>query len=233
MYYMPNGSQSDQSDWRNALAGLEQVPGHEFNRDLAWEKLHHRLRPKENKKAGWYWIAASILIVVSIGGLVTLNHYSKKQATPTTTATQITVHSSKNKNGSTQIENSVGSPVQLSHLRAPRIASNRAKRHTREIVPVDVIHPMDSQLPKPTDVISEQLAFNTGNKPVAPPSSKPLKVVHINEIGDRPVFSADLAHSNDRRFIKFGSGTHQNLAGSPLESQTTGIALIKIKPASN
>jgi len=151
----------------------------------------------------------------------------------TTTATQVRVHNSKPANRDTQIEKIEGSPVQSPHLRAPRVASNRTKRHTKEIVQVTIIHPTDSQFPKSTDVISEQLAFNTVNKPVAPPSSKPLKVVHINEIGDRPVLSADLAHSNDQRFIKFGSGTQQNFIGSPLESQTTGIALIKIKPASN
>ena len=66
--------------WQNKLEGLECLPGEPFNEDIAWDKLHRRLRGKRsNKKLLWYWVAAACLLFVL---MIAFLDYYKGNPTP-------------------------------------------------------------------------------------------------------------------------------------------------------
>src|SRR3954451_7927863 len=65
--FMSDEMQTNRRSWQGRLDEIEEVDGVPFGEEAAWDKLYARLdtTSSSSRKNRWYWIAASIAMLVS------------------------------------------------------------------------------------------------------------------------------------------------------------------------
>jgi len=78
---MADKKQNDIDNWKGMLDSPESLPGEGMSdKNAAWEKLYGRLHASPAPRTAWYWIAAAVLIMITVSWLITgreKNHITK------------------------------------------------------------------------------------------------------------------------------------------------------------
>jgi hypothetical protein len=234
---MSNENPNNTPPWRNKLDELEQVSGSTFNREGAWDKLHGRLRGnRKSKKIFWYWIAAACLL---FGLVITILNYQKtipqpidketvkEQPKETNNPVPKIDQPGSNKDESTaDIKNKIVS------------ASNKSIQKRRRMIQTEAVTKVHSDDPVINGPEKEPTAkaFQIANKnstTVTFLPKKKLNVVHINELGDPVIEPSDITRIGDMHSFQLKFGNGEVLSNSPGASKSSGLIILKTKPASN
>jgi hypothetical protein len=178
---------NSQNNWKILLEEPEHFAGEAIrDKNEAWEKLYLRLHEKPRRKlARWYWVAASVLIVIICGFLLFVNDGKQKDiAVKDRSPLEKEVPAVRESEEGAQPKDS-NYTVFTSKERTHRIAVEQRESWVSAIQPVNnnfIPDSINEQVPQLT--AAQPLAIET-TKTVAStavPKNK-LRVVHINETG--------------------------------------------------
>jgi len=236
---MLNETSNDEFYWRDKLDKLENLPGENFNKEVAWNKLHQRLHKKSSaKKFAWYWVAAAILLLIL--AIPFLTYHKKESAIAKKDALTITrqqidkpsltndkiyvvkiinVTSSKKKN-STVNRNSVqrNSTVTNKDLESKFRISDTVSTQLSSVELPNALQPIDT-LKKNIVLITQ-------------PQKKKLKVVHINELGEADEEQPTTVRSTDTHAFQLRFA-NQEVFVNHSNSKATGFVILKTKNSTN
>ena len=227
----------NQFRWRERLENLHHVQTDAFSKDAAWDKLHGRLRKTQNeRKIGWYWIAAACSALVFIFAL--LNTRSSAPKSPNDQIVTQTQKSDKSILPTNQ--DHANNHINVVVPREKTIAAIHTSDHRN--LPVKAVEVFQG-IP-PNDTVAYQLKMEGGTQPLqisnndltviqVLPARKRFNVVHINELGDPVTASPDMARRIDKHSFKFKLANEESIVNSQVVSQTTGFTIFKTKPSSN
>jgi hypothetical protein len=232
-----NMQDNSPNNWKILLETPQRFQGEILsNKNELWERLHHRLHKKPQRKMLiWYWAAACLLIVTIVSVAVfTSNgntHYKEvpepsivKTLNPIVTGNSSSANQKKSENifsQSTPKIHSAGS-IQKNNLTALK-KSGESK---------NIIDSIISELPEL--VITSSITANDSSAlntlTIAPPSKKKLRVVHLNEIGqpvEEPTVNTGLAEKHGLAWRIINAENY-----NPVYSSSTNNGLILTKPRS-
>ena len=222
--------------WKSRLedtAMLAQNPGTDTNE--LWEKLNVRLeaKPRRNKVAGWYWVAAACLIAAILLPLfnttLTKNGISKTSGIKEPPAS-----------GTPMVTNMLsGAPVAKSGFDVKKTPNLKIvnKNATTLIVPdnraqegvIAITSPIvqnDIQ-PLPTVIADSNAAVAIAT--YSPVLKQKLKVVHINQLGYPEQLSLREEHLADYRSIRFNPVSSNVYTSTSPAQNISDLNLFKTK----
>jgi len=236
---MSNENPNNTPGWRNKLDEFEHLPGSSFNNDAAWDKLYGRLRGnKRNRKIFWYWIAAACLF---FGLVITFLNYQKDNSETGNKETALKQQPKEiNKpvlKGEKPDKNENENRVELVKNKIVS-TPNKPTERKLHIVQTEVTTKARHDDILTTDQAPEPLAkplqiINTNSTATVIPQKKKLNVVHINELGDPVIESSDITRIEDIHSFKLKFGNGEVFSSSPVASKSSGLIILKTKPASN
>ncbi len=196
--------------WKDKLDRLDELPGEPWaGKNAAWDKLYTRLHEKPRQKAGPWWLAAAVFLLLVAGAcLLILHTHETKQ--PLVKNNSLPVHA-----GSPATPPAIA-PIEKTYP-AATISNSASDSDDRQPAPILLTVKHEKTLPfagQPADTsntqqISIALPVIRADTPVlasvmALPSPKKLRVIHINELeapaGDN-VQPARLPGSRSFRFL--------------------------------
>ena len=223
---MNNGKQVD---IKERLDGLDSLPGETaFNKDAAWEKLHHRLQEKpRHNRIVWYWAAACLLPAVLVLWMV-----SNKSETFLVK----TIQQKKHTNipviqlPLVQKEMSTVSPsITVEKNQSIKNIHKKAKN-----IPVD----KTSNTQTAPFLVTTVETMPEGVTTIIPPANtitaiatitmvkKKLRVVHINELDNIPEQIASSVNHEQKSFrFRLGDIRSSNMAPADRPEYATGLKI--------
>ncbi|MEO6254044.1 MAG: hypothetical protein ABIO79_12095 [Ferruginibacter sp.] len=217
---------NERCGWKNKLDGLTGLPGEAaLEKNVAWEKLHSRLREKpHNKKAVWYWAAACLLFALTIPLMLP----NKKE--------NIVLRNQPPQKRQT-IVLPIPPVVRVTVKVFPRVEKKKMEININDQYNSDVKNTVKKEQPvtaiAETVIEKDPVAIITdtaGSVAVAIPVTKKLAVVHINELQSPSTQYYPVPNYVQRAFkIKFknGKATNQTIAS---QQQYEGGFKIKLSP---
>ncbi len=200
--------------------------GDDFEADKVWNKLEHKLTKKKSKKAYWIWLAASMLILISIPAFFKTNKSNKNIIAKKVVLPQ-----------KVEIDNT-NKQVVISKKALKKDAENHTKnqqvlvRDTLQNI-VENIQPIvvDS-----TTIIKKAIVSNI---PLAAGVKKKLKVVYVGDLyeeNNQQAAQQELAKEQPRKFLfkLFESSNKEQEETTKTENQpqpTKTFLGFKTKPA--
>lgn len=232
---MLNENLNNDFQWQNKLCEIESLPENNFNKELAWNKLHKRLHKKASqKKAFWYWMAAAVFFIAT--SVVLFTWYSNKQEVLNN---ENFVKDVKKKDPKSNLKtddkysDNSGSVLITDKI----IAGNKLKQKSKiasSDKPLNNIRLTDtvSYLLSDENFIKSLQKIDTFSSTVINiPQKKKLKVVHINEIGES--IETISAHNTEIHSFQFKLANQQVFVNTSVSSKVKDIAILKIKYSSN
>jgi len=228
---MSNENPNNTSQWRNKLDELERLPGYSFNGDAAWDKLYGRLRGStKSKKISWYWIAAAACVLFTL--MITLLTFHKSISGPPDKETAVkqgkeinkptlkTGEANKEIEGGRELINDEITSAPRKHTQRKRrvVATGFANKVQSDDIAVNYPErePVANRL---------QIVNNNSTTAIIPPKKK-LNVVHINELGDPVIETADMAGKIGKHSFKLGN---QEVYANPSVYKNTDFTILKTK----
>ena len=221
----------DNLHWKNKLEDTDDLSAKMPDKNVAWEKLHNRLRKNQNsKKFMWHWSAAACLLLALFVPLMLVR---------------------KNKNSLVNIDigkSKLSKPelIQREPLKKDTIAAIAeiaVGKNKTEKSKISNYHnkTIDDIIKEYSETNNNQIATNKVILPVPVADSavaatavtvqvkKKLKVVHINELGDPVEALPDIAHHTDLHLFQLKLATQEVYNKSSVASNTTGLPVLKLK----
>jgi predicted ThiF/HesA family dinucleotide-utilizing enzyme len=221
-----------QNTWRTLLDDPEHFAGETIrDKNVAWEKLYSRLHEKSRGKfVGWYWAAASILILITSGLLLVVNTGTRQGIAAkgrSSVRKQAAIVTQKKEDVQPKENNYAQlKPRQKNHL----IVEERRK------IRADALQPVNNHLI--LDSVNQQMTELIGSRPVAIDTiktiataaapKKKLRVVHINETGQPAEEPMVNNRFSDTHVFGFKILIHDNY--DPINNNFSNNILILTKP---
>ena len=231
-FIMSNETPNNETGWRNKLDELKNLPGEMVpDNNALWERLYERITPeRKSRKAKWYWLAAAFLSFALLASFYFIGKTSK------------------------EIKANVGQPVAQSN---PAIATPSAKaqsRKTSAIAAENTVSISNRKLDKKdkkiiqkqthllhlTDTVSSGnlvQAINNDSVKIVKlshdlvvniPAKKKLKVVHVNELGDKVEEFPSIEPNVSLHYFRVKFANQQVYTSPPSSNENTnGILELK------
>ena len=187
------------NSWQHKLEELDQLPGTEWRKDAAWDKLYTRLQEKpRRKKTIWYMTAAACLLIAVVIAWMVMNPPKNELA--------IKPALKRNQPGVTKtlpqqpVRSTIQSPpvislqdrLQVKPVSAKEYTDQRQRKINTGVYLTRISTMVKSSLPVNDDVqhdtttivrLPVTLPVPQAVIIAAAPAKKKLKMVHLNELG--------------------------------------------------
>ncbi len=229
---MSNETPNNERGWRNKLDELKNLHGEIVpDNNALWERLYERITPAgKNRKAKWYWFAAAFLSFVLLASIYFIGNTPK------------------------DIKANVGRPVVQSH---PVIETPSAKAQSRKTSAIaaenmvsisshksnkkekNIVQKQSHILRLHDTVSSGNLAQAINNDSIRivrlshdlvvnTPAKKKLKVVHVNELGDKAEQFPSIDPNVSLHYFRIKFANQQVYTSPPASNENTnGILELK------
>lgn len=234
---MSNEKPIHEASWATQLDELEKLPGGDFNKEMAWNKLHQRLQPKSGSVAFfWRWSAAAIfLLLLSVPVMMRLLTKHPMAADKPATAHAEKISPASSVHHETYATASINNnPVTGDKDLNIAIKWNKHRHFARAHRVISVIR-IGGLLSKGSGAEILENSLKPINIPAAItlslPAKKKLKTVYINELGDPAEESPVTAHSTDIHHFRLKLAGEE-VFGNPSGGSRTGGFIMLTKNTS-
>lgn len=229
---MPQEKATELFQWKNKLEDIDYLPGEPpFNKNSAWQRLHHRLDKKPRaSKIIWYWLAAACLAaVVSLPFLV--SDRKKPDVVVTDKPSPALLPSNTTETMNRLHNDTIQSPVVFFDKQQARKSKNSRQNSTEKKIEVyripEITVPDSSSIPKNEVVVVERSFIDTSFQLIAAPIKKKLSVVHLNELESETRLRAEYLVTDINRFR--GVRTKKSRSSSVIVGRNASDDIVKIK----
>lgn len=188
---MENNNPAEHINWKEKLNELDFVPGADFNKNAAWDKLQKRMQKKNKKPVRkWYWLAAACLmcLVISFFLMNTPKHtnlpVSQKQNLIPSTENNIAIKKETPLINTEQIKE-----TNTVEIKKPLVFEADKKQHINNNIsagnelPETVINQPEQPVAELQTEKLQTIDSSSNTTAAIIPAKKKLKLVHINELG--------------------------------------------------
>jgi len=224
-------NRSNQS-WKKLLEDEVALSGELLHdKTAAWKELHHRLhqQPRRKKIAGYWVAAASLLLMLTIPFTFLQNNKTSvvKNAAPKKEIPVLFKQPPAAKRATAILRAKV-----IGHTTKKEAIKNRIKDSSHSVA---VSNKPDLEIKTMEEnrennlILPPVVDSSSATKVEAAQLKKPLKVVHVNELGDPVMESPAWAHNTGQHSFEIQIGKEEMVANTAVSFNKPRFAVIKIK----